>query len=87
MGSYKYQRVTKENLLTLQTKYDDFVEVGYILVAPFGTRPDSHLNYELLSEASFNRLFTPTGKKLLHGFFEAEENDIETVTPKAPTQD
>lgn len=74
MAVYKFKRVTKENELNMQTLYDDRVEAGYILVAPFGTS-ERQMPYELLSEALFKLEFTPTGKVLENGFFEAEENE------------
>lgn len=64
-------RILQNRLGHIPDNNDDDIAIGYWFVAPFGNVGIYY--YDLVSEETFNKWFTLTGKELKNGFLEAEK--------------
>lgn len=64
-------RILQNRLEHIPGNNDDDIAIGYWFVAPFGDGAIYY--YDLVSEETFNKWFTLTGKELKNGFLEAEK--------------
>ena len=64
-------RILQNRLGHIPGNNDDDIAIGYWFVAQFGDGAIYY--YDLVSEETFNKWFTLTGKELKNGFLEAEK--------------